>query len=300
MMTEQDSLFVFGFHAGLARISLNQYRRDGSPPKVIARHTALGEPKRPVLMPDAAYYTRNRTLYRMPRDGGEVVELAKGFSYEIAVNGGYVYGVSCDAKKPTDQLNRVSTEGGPVEVIADIDHRQPDTQTGGTFYCDYHSVVADDATVYVAHWNETRVLRISLADRTVTKLATNVAFPDSLHLEGDQILFQGGSGVYRCSKTKADARLVTELGVSPGTIVLYTPKGLIIYEPKDLPYDSEAWTYEVPWSTGKAQKVQYFKTLKPDEFPPSVGILGLGADDECIYFARELEKYSALYARSRP
>ena len=301
METEGDSIFVFGFHRGLARLSLIQYRRDGTPPTVIARHTALGEPKGPVLMPEAAYYTRNKTLYRMPRGGGDVVELAKGFSYEIAVHGGYVYGVSCDAKRPTDQLNRVSTNGGPVEVLADIDHVKPEQQTAGTFYCDYHSLAADDAAVYVTHWNELRVLRISLVDRSVTTLATRAIFPSSLYLQGDEIFFQGGSGVYRCSKTKADAQRVTELGGSPWSSVLYTAKGLVIYEPAPAGgYARDAWIYEVPWATGKAQKVQYFKLLKPDEFPPSLGVLGFSADDECIYYARDLEKYIVLYARSRP
>jgi len=298
LAVDGPNVMAFSYHPGLARISLTQFRRDGTAPVVIGRHTSRGEPKSPVLQAEAAYFTRNKALYRMPRDGGATVELASGFAASIAVQGGYVYGVRCDAKQPKDQLNRVAIAGGPIEWVADIEHTTPAEQDPGTFECDYHSLVADSQAVYAGHWNGRRILRIALADRTVTTLATKTTYPESLHLIDDKLYFQAQYGVYRSSKTNADAVRVTELGAAPFTLIAYSREGLIIHASE--PYANEEWTYAFPFATGVPSKLEYFKAQKPEQVPADTGIRDIAVDDECVYIARQLEGYLAIYARKRP
>lgn len=298
LLTQDSKVLVFAFHRELARLSLLEFHRDGTPSKALNRHTAMGEPKSPVLTSDAAYFTRNRTLYRMPRDSAPPVELAKGFSHAIAVQGGYVYGVSCDAKDPKDRLHRVSTTGGPVQSVVEIERTPPNEQDSGTFACDYRSLVADDEALYATHWNGRRVLRIGLGDQKITTLATKTAFADHLQLQGEQLYYQSSSGLHRGSKTQAGAVRIAELGVAPYGYVAYGRGSIFIHNA--VPYASEEWTYELPDSTGKAKKLEHFKVINPDGIPEDVGVRGLAVDDECLYTARQLEKHIAIYARQLP
>jgi len=298
LIVEGPNVMTFSHHQGLARVSLTQYRRDGATPFVIGRHTSRGDPKSPVLLKDAAYFTRNQVLYRMARDGGTTVEVAKGFANSIAVQGGFAYGVHCDAKAQKDQLNRVAITGGPIELVADIEHTTPAEQDPGTFACDYRSLVADEQAVYLGHWNGRRILRVALADRSVTTLATKTTYPQSLHLADDALYFQAQYGVYRSPKTKAEAVRVTELGSSPFTLVAYSPQGLFIHESG--PYAPDEWTYGMSFATGKASKLEYFKALDPEETPPDTGVRDIAVDDECVYIARQYKGYLSLLARKRP
>ncbi|MBN1610536.1 MAG: hypothetical protein JW940_28155 [Polyangiaceae bacterium] len=297
LVTEADSVVAFSFHRGLARASVTRFRRDGAAPVVIGRHTGLGEPKSPQLAADAAYFVRNRNLYRMPRSGDATTQLAPRFSNTIAVQGGFVYGVSCEPKRPIDHLIRIGTQGGAVETLVDFDRSASPATDQGTSACDYRALIVDDGAAYVAHWNGRRLLRISLGDRTILDLAPKKEFADHLHLLGADVVFQAGGGVYRVSKTTPNPKRITELGKSPFSYYAPTAEALYIHDA--VPYAPEEWTYELPWSTGTAKKIEYFKALKPDETPPDVGIRGLAVDDECLYVARQLEKYTALYARGR-
>jgi hypothetical protein len=297
MVTEGDGVMLFTYQRELARFSLSRIGRDGTPATVIGRHKGLGDPKSPVLGEDATYFIRNKTLYRMPRDGGETTQLAKAFSNAIAVKGNSIYGVSCDPKNPIDHLVRIATSGGEVESLVDIERPKAQDQDGGTFPCDYRSLAADDGAVYLAHWNGRRVLRVSLADKTVTALATKRAFPSHLGIEGESILFQAADGLYRVSKTGPDATRVTELGSSPFTMVVYSGPVLFIHQSE--PYQTEEWTYEVPLAGGKPKKLEFYKALEPVDTPPDVGVRGIAADDECIYTVRQLKNAQALYARRR-
>lgn len=60
LVPERDNVFAFTYQHELARVSLWRFRRDGSSSEVIGRHTALGEPKSPLLTADAAYFLRNK------------------------------------------------------------------------------------------------------------------------------------------------------------------------------------------------------------------------------------------------
>ncbi len=297
LVTEGDGVFAFGYQRELARLTLRRFPRDGAPPTVIGRHTGAGEPKSPVLTADAAYFTRNKTLYRLPRSGGEPVELAKGFSGSIAVQGQYVYGFACDPKHPPDHLQRVGTEGGPVESIASIERVRSQEEDTSSAADDYRSLAADAQAIYATNWNGRRVLRISLTDRSVTELATKKAFPTRLQSDGDQLLFQTATGLFRVSKTQADAKRISELGSSPFSFIAHS--GPVTFIHQCVPYGTEEWTYELTRASGQAKKLEYYKAVKPDETPPDVGIRGLAVDDECLYTARQLEKYMVLYARSR-
>jgi hypothetical protein len=296
LVTEGDSVFAFGFHRNLARFSTIRYRRDGRNPAVVGRHTGPGEPKSPQLESDAVYFLRNRNLFRMPRSGEVTTELAKKFSNTIAVQGGFVYGVSCDPKQPVDHLIRIRTKGGDVETLVDFERKASKQTEQGTSRCDYRSLVVEDGAAYVAHWNGRRLLRISLGDKTVLDLAPRKEFADHLRLLGDHVLFQAGGGVYRVPKITPAPERVTELGKSP--FAYYAPTTEALYIHDSVPYMPEEWTYEVPWSTGKPKKIEYFKASKPDEVPPDVGIRGLAADDECLYIARQLDQFVVIYARS--
>jgi hypothetical protein len=234
----------------------------------------------------------------MPRAGGESVLVAKGFSYSVAVAGGYAYGVTCDAKKSFDTLVRVTVSGGNVEPFAEIEHTKPPEQDPGTFACNYSSLVADDKAVYLTHWNGRRVLRVDLESRATTTLAIRASYPSDLYLEDVNLVFRASGGVYRGSKTEANAVLITDLGSAPFTMVVYDPKALFTHQSD--PYATEECTYEVSWSTGKSHKRDCFKAERPDEFPPDVGVRGIAVDDECIYTMRKHQKYTALYARSYP
>ena len=295
LATEDGSVFAFGFHRNLARFSATRYHRDGTTPAVVGRHTGPGEPKSPQLATDAVYFLRNRNLFRMPRSGEATTELAHKFSNAIAVQGGFVYGVSCEPKRPVDHLIRISTTGGDVETLVDFDRSASKETDQGTTGCDYRSLIVEDGTAYVAHWNGRRLLRISIGSKMVLDLAPKKEFVDHLRLLGDHLLFQAGGGVYRVSKTTPDANRVTELGKSPFSFYAPTTGALFIHD--GMPYMPEEWTYEVSWSTGKAKKIERFKALKPDETPPDVGIRGLAVDDECLYIARQVDKYTTIYAR---
>ena len=297
MTPEFDHVLVLTFHPGLGRVTLTRVRRDGSSKDVVSRQSGVGEPKPPTWAPDAVYFTRQRNLYRMPLAGGESVLVAKGFSYSVAVGGGYAYGVTCDAKKSFDSLVRVAVGGGNLEPFADIEHTKPAEQDPGTFVCNYGSLVVDDKAVYLTHWNGRRVLRVDLESRATTSLAIKASYPSDLYLEDANLLFRASGGVYRTSKTEANAVRVTNLGSAPFTMVAYDSKALFTHESD--PYATEECTYEVSSVTGKANKRDCFKAERPDEFPPDVGVRGIAVDDECIYTMRKHQKYTALYARSR-
>jgi len=297
MTPESDHVLLLTFHPGLGRVTLTRVRRDGSSKDVVSRQSGVGEPKPPTWAPDAVYFTRQRNLYRMPRAGGDSVLVAKGFSYSVAVAGGYAYGVICDAKKSFDRLVRVTVSGGNVEPFAEIEHTKPPEQDPGTFACNYSSLVADDKAVYLTHWNGRRVLRVDLESRATTTLAIRASYPSDLYLEDVNLVFRASGGVYRGSKTEANAVLITDLGSAPFTMVAYDPKALFTHQSD--PYATEECTYEVSWSTGKSNKRDCFKAERPDEFPPDVGVRGIAVDGECIYTMRKHQKYTALYARSR-
>jgi hypothetical protein len=298
LVPEEDQVYAFTYHRDLARVTLSRIRRDGAPLEVIGRHTALGEPKGFALTTAAAYFTRNRTLYRLSRHDGNTEELAKGFSSGIAVYGNDVYGVSCDAKKPPDHLVRIATTGGSVEPLAVIERAKGPDQDGSGAPCDYRSLAADGSAVYVASWGSRSVLAVSLAERAVRELAKRKPFPSNLHLEGEDVLFQAAGGIFRTAKSDAHTERVTDLGSAPFALVAYSDQGLYIHEGKA--YVEEEWTYALPWSTGKAERIEYYRLLKPDDVTgPGVGIRGIAVDDECIYTARQVESHIELYARSR-
>jgi hypothetical protein len=297
LFPERDSVFAVTYHQELARVTLLRVRRDGSSSDVIGRHTALGEPKSPVLTADAAYFLRNQSLYRMSRSDGATVALAKGFVGSIAVQGSYVYGFECDAKKPPDHLQRVSTQGGAVERLAELPRaKDPDRDASGAI-CDYHSALADGAAVYAANWNSRQVLRIAISDGTVLALATKKPFPSELAFDGDDILFQAAGGLYRVNKAQADATRVSELGSAPFTLVAHA--GPVTYIHQSEPYMPEEWTYELVRATGKQKKLELYRAIDATETPPDTGVRGLAVDDECLYTARQLKSGLALYARSR-
>lgn len=297
LVPEGDNVFVFTYQHELARVSLLRFRRDGSPSEVIGRHTALGEPKSPLLTADAAYFIRNKSLIRMSRAGGASVELAKGFAGAIAVQGDFVYGFACDAKKPPDHLLRTSKTGGEVERIARIERVKASEQDGSGAVCDYQSVVADATAVYAANWNRRQIIRISLADGSVTPLSTKQAFPSNLALDGDTILFQAAGGLYRVPKAQPNVTRVAELGAAPFSHVAHAGPTTYIYQGE--PYMPEEWTYELVRTTGKPKKLELYRAINPDDTPPDTGIRAVAIDDECFYTARQLKSGHVLYAKSR-
>lgn len=297
LIPEGDSVFAFTYHQQLARVTLTRFCRDGSSSEVIGRHTALGEPKSPVLISDAAYFLRNKSLIRMSREGGESVELAKGFAGSIAVQGDFIYGFGCDAKKPPAHLLRVPIKGGSVEPIATIERLKEAERDGGSTVCDNQSAIADSMAVYAANWKRRQILRISLADGSLTPLSTKRAFPSNLAFDGEGILFQAAGGLYRVPKAEPTVTRVSELGSAPFTYVAHA--GPVTYIHEGVPYAPEEWTYELVRATGKPQKLDLYGAINPGDTPPDTGIRGLAVDDECVYTARQLKNGIVLYARSR-
>lgn len=298
LIPEGDGVFAFTYHQALARVTLTRFRRDGSSSEVIGRHTSLGEPKSPLLTADAAYFLRNKSLIRMSRATGECTEVAKGFAGSIAVQGEFVYGFACEAKKPPDHLIRVSGKGGSVEQVATIERVKESEQDGSGAVCDYQSTIADAMAVYAANWNRRQILRVSLADGSLTPLATKKAFPSNLAFDAEDILFQAAGGLYRVPKAEPNVTRISELGSAPFTFVAHAGPTTYIHQSE--PYAPEEWTYELVRATSKPKKLELYRALDPEQTPPDTGIRALAVDDECLYTVRQLKGGDiVLYAKSR-
>lgn len=297
LVVEGDHVVAMYYLQSLTKFTVTRYRRDGAPASVVGFHNGLGVPRSPILTADAIYFTRNRTLFRMQRANGEVTELVKGFSHGIGVQAGYVHGFDCDAKKPIDRLQRILASGGNVEFLAEIERNAPADRDLGQRNCDYRNFISDGSFIYAAHWNGRRIVRYSLTDRTLQEFVTKKPYPTGLSFVEDDVVFQSATGVHRCTKTSANPTRITELGKSPFSFIAVSGTGLIIHDIQ--PYTWEDWTYELPWSTGKARKIEYFKTPTEDS-TGDAGFRGLAVDGECIYLARQLEKSLVIYARSLP
>ncbi len=285
------------FHR-LAKFTVTRLRRDGAPAVVVGSQTALGEPRSPVLTEDAVYFTRNRTLWRISRQGGEVTELAKGFSQGIGVEAGYIYGIDCDPKKPIDRMQRIAVGGGAIESLVEFDRKADATNDLGQRDCDYRSFISDGQALYAAHWNGRRIVRYSLADRTVHEFINKKPYPSRLHFVASDLVFQAATGIFRSPKASAEVKRVTELGQAPYGFIAANEQYLVIHD--GIPYSPDEWTYILPWSTGKARKAEYFKALNPDETPPDTGVCGVALDDECFYEARQFKTSLVIYSRSLP
>jgi hypothetical protein len=297
LVVEGDHVVAMYYLQSLTRFTVTRYRRDGAPASVVGFHKGLGPPRSPILTADAVYFTRNRTLFRMLRTSGEVTELAKAFSHGIGIQAGYVYGFDCDAKKPIDRFQRILASGGNLESLAEIERNAPTDRDLGQRDCDYRSLISDGSSIYAAHWNGRRIVRYSLADHAMQEFVNKKPYPMGLNFVGDDVVFQSATGVYRASKTAANATQITELGKSPFAMVAVSAAGLIIHDIQ--PYTWEEWTYDLPWSTGKPLKIEYFKASK-DDSTGDVGFRGLTIDAECIYLARQLQKSLVIYARKLP
>lgn len=296
MVPERDSVFVLSYHQPLARVTLTRFRRDGASSEVKGRHTSLGEPKSPLLTAEAVYMLRNKSVIRMPRAAGEPVELAKGFVGSIAVHGDYVYGFECDVKSPRDHLIRIPKNGGEIERIAAVERVKANEQDGSSTVCDYQSTIADATAVYAANWNRRQIIRISIADGSITPLSTKKAFPSNLVFDGPDILFQAAGGLHRVSKDAPNVTRISELGSAPFTFVAHA--GPITYIHQSEPYMPEEWTYELVRATGKPKKIELYRALDPTDTPPDTGIRALAVDEECLYTARQLKSGLVLYAKS--
>jgi len=295
LVVESAHVVALLYRPDLARFAMAQYRRDGGPVSIVGSHTGLGVPLSPIVLPDAVYFTRNRALFRMLRANGEVTELAKGFSYGIAIEAGYVYGFNCDAKMQIDRLRRISSSGGEIEALATIDRNVTEAMNSGQRNCDYRHLISDSKSIYAAHWNGRRIVRYSLADRTMQAYVTKLPYPMGLNFVGDDIVFQAADGIHRCSKASPNTTRITELGQSPFAFIAVSGTGLVIQGSK--PYINEDWMYELPWSTGKPRKLEHFERVT-DQPGGDIGIRGLAIDSECIYVARQLQNSLVIYARS--
>lgn len=91
-------------------------------------------------------------------------------------------------------------------------------------------------------------------------------------------------------------RVLVSVGILRDRLIDIPKHGVFIHA--TAPYATEEWTYSLPWSGGKPKQLEYWKALDPNESPVDVGIRGLAVDDGCVYTARRLQNYLAIYGRS--
>jgi len=279
---EGDQIYALGFTHALARSRLYRFSRDGGPATMVAEQKGLGQNKRFVVANGAAYYVQAGRLFKLGPAQGSALTLAEGVNSQVAVVGAHALVMACDDKSHVDHLLRIPIDGGAAEPIAEVPRASRDT-------CQYPNLVADEREAYVADWNGSRILSVSLKDGGVRPLVRKRGFPGPLLLEPDALVFLSALGLQRTARTpSADAptRLAgSDEALAPWSFIAATSAAYWVFDA--IAYTTETTLHRIPRGGGRSKPIMTLKNRDPNaESYEGQGLSDFAIDEECVYVAQ--------------
>lgn len=237
------------------------------------------------MAPDAIYLTKSGALMRMKLEGGAPESVADGFGSSVSVSGEFAYGLRYDAAGKRDVAVRVPTKGGPVEEL----YARP--REGGGERPGFAAITATDRYAFIADSGKRTLLRVELASKTATELASGLAYPNGAHVAGESVFVTTQTtGVYRVPIAGGKAEEVSGKGDKVDALYGFDATHLYAYDsgPSDGGPDYLPLS-RISLGGGKPEPVHSVKTSLTD--------FVVGSD--CLYLVFRDDAYAIMaYAKS--
>ncbi len=287
---------IYGFAADATHVyysTWQEYGRRGELGKIRKDgHGSKGlivldlEPRGLAVDANRIFYTSGIRLGSVPKAGGMPTILAPQFSsHVIALDPLYVYGVP-GQYGPYDRLAKIDKDGGDTAELATA--KRP---TGGEGIKGYTSMALDATGIYVADAGGKHVLRFGTSEGRPKVLTTVPKRPFDVAIDDARVYFSVAEGdLMMVSKTGGAATKIASGLVEKSRIA---GDGNGIYATlagKD--GDSSAKLSKIVPKEGKATAVA--------TIPDSQIVLGVVADDTCVYWAQRVDAAKTIvYAAPR-
>jgi hypothetical protein len=292
LFAQQAAVYLFSYHQSVARVRLTKISRDGSEMRVIASSREIGAPSHFQLTRTAAYFSRHGSVVRIGLDDGLVSEVATGLSPAFAVHAERVYGIILGRRGANDQLVVIERPGLPPTVLAEVPAAPLIDHSGHKVLrreYDYRDVSVDDHDAFISDWDARRIIAVSLSNHSLRNIVSNRAFLLVRKVEPNAVVFSAASGLYRLIRSTGEITQLSEIGTAPATVSFDSDNSdFWIYQTEHI--KDVFGIYRVPRSGGTATRFATIPSDTPADPLHEESLKGLAVDDECVYFARRLNR----------